>query len=235
MRRRQRILLHEGVDFLFDQIAFPWRLRQQIERPAQRACRGFMPGADEGDDIVFDLGARQPVRPFRAQEQCQEIVGNGVAIPVHARLAQDDRLGNDLAEEGQRPAATDLGEARQPARRTEEVQRIDPPHCLEQAVDFMGEFVGFTGNFAGKQGFRQDIIGEHRHVAGHIDGACNAFIALGKAFRGPLHRCGKTVDVAGVKTGAMALRERFQVSPSAVSSPSRRIGRRMRWRTAAIL
>ena len=45
----------------------------------------------------------------------------------------------------------------------------------------------------------------------------------------------KPKTVRGVNTGAIALRERFQTSPSAVSSPSRRIGRNIFWRTVAIL
>ena len=38
----------------------------------------------------------------------------------------------------------------------------------------------------------------------------------------------------GVNTGAIALRERFQIWPSAVSRPSRKIGRKMSCRTVAM-
>ena len=60
----------------------------------------------------------------------------------------------------------------------------------------MRKLVGITGDLAGKQRFGENVIGQHRHVARHIGGASETFVAIGKNLGCPLHRLGEAVDVA---------------------------------------
>ena len=79
-----------AVDLGFDPLALPGRLGQEIERPAERARRRLVAGADEGDDVVLDLlGIDSPSGPSARKQQRQEILGRRVsALPSPPRGAR---------------------------------------------------------------------------------------------------------------------------------------------------
>ena len=136
------------VDLLLDRFALPRRFGEAVDGPAESARRGLVAGADEGDDVVLDLAARQPVRSFGAQQQGEEILRH-VFAALHATLAQVHRVGNDLAEIAHGLAAAQTREARQPFRRAQEVERIDAAHGLQEMIDLLGEAAGLAGDLAG--------------------------------------------------------------------------------------
>ena len=136
------------IDLGFHPFAFPGRLGEAVECPAQRTRGGLVAGADEGDDVVLDLATRKPVRALGAQQQRQEILRHVARCPFHALAPHLHRVGHDLAEIGHGVAATDPREARQPVGRAQQIERVDAPHGLEQPVYLLLERAGFTRDLA---------------------------------------------------------------------------------------
>jgi hypothetical protein len=63
-------------------------------------------------------------------------------------------------------------------------------------VDLAREIVGFAGDLAGKQRLGQNIVGQHRHVAGNVDRPGAVLVAGGEGLAPGQHRRGEAVDVA---------------------------------------
>ena len=142
--------------------------------------------------------ARQPVRPFGAQQQRQEILRRAVGIVRRcAALRMAIVSATMLAEEGHGLAAAQSRDARQPVGRAQQVERIDAAHRLEQPVDLALELAGLAGDLAGKQRLGEDLVGERGHVARDVDGAAEHVVVACRELLGALqHRAGKAEDVA---------------------------------------
>lgn len=149
-----------------------------------------------GDDVVLDLSARQPTWAFGAQQERQEVLRNAVGVAGHPFFAHRDRVGHEAAEECHGLAPPQPRQARQPVGRPEQVERVDPTHRLEQMVDLLREAAGFSGDLSGKQRFGQDLVGEHRHVAGDVGYDRQILVARGKRLGLLQHRGCESGDVA---------------------------------------
>src|SRR5690606_2054623 len=83
-----------------------------------------------------------------------------------------------------------------PVGRTQQVQRIDTPHGLEQTIHLMGEAARLTSDLSRKQRLCEDIESEKRHIARDIDRSIRIFVFFDESLAALQHWLGETGDMA---------------------------------------